>query len=69
MLNCFNKPSKNNIGKHLAVLRRNLDLYTSFYENIIVVGDLNLAKNPFASLMDYTPHQRTCYKNDAIKIS
>ena len=36
-------PTKNNISSHLESLSRNLDLYTSKFENILVIGDLNIS--------------------------
>ena len=36
-------PTKNKISSHLESLSRNLDLYTSKIENILVIGDLSIS--------------------------
>ena len=39
---CFPyNPNKNTIFDHLEILRRNLDLYSAQYENLIMIGDFN----------------------------
>ena len=43
LINCSYNPAKNNISSQLESLSRNLDLYTSKFENILVTGDLNLS--------------------------
>ena len=48
-------PTKNNIPSHLESLIWNLDLYTSLFENILMVVDLNILKR-----LIKVP---TCYKN------
>ena len=48
-------PTKNNIPSHLESLIWNLDLYTSMFENILMVVDLNILKR-----LIKVP---TCYKN------
>ena len=34
-------PNKNTITDHLEILRRNLDLFSAHYENLIIIGDFN----------------------------
>ena len=41
IISCSYNPHKNNISKHTEILRKNLDLYSSQYESIIIIGDLN----------------------------
>ena len=41
LLSCSYNPNKNTITDHLEILRRNLDLYSAHYENLIIIGDLN----------------------------
>ena len=35
--------NKSNISRHLDTLRKSLDLYSAHYENIILIGDLNVS--------------------------
>ena len=39
-INYSYNPTKNNISSHLESLSPNVDLYTSKFENILVIGDL-----------------------------
>ena len=39
LLSCSYNPNKNSINKHLEILSTNLALYSSKYENIIIIGD------------------------------
>ena len=41
LLCSFYNPNKNIISDHLEILRRNLDLYSAQYENLIMIGDFN----------------------------
>ena len=41
LLSCSYNPNKNTITDHLEILRRNLDLYSAHYENLIIIGDFN----------------------------
>ena len=41
LLCCSYNPNKNTISDHLEILRRNLDLYSPQYENLIMIGDFN----------------------------
>ena len=38
---CSYNPHKDNISNHLQLIRKKLDLYSSNYESIILVGDFN----------------------------
>ena len=42
LLSCLYNPNKNKIMNHLDALRRNLDLYLSEYEHVILLGDFNV---------------------------
>ena len=35
----FYNPNKSNISRHLDTLRKSLDLYSTHYENTILIGD------------------------------
>ena len=37
---CSFNPNKSNISRHLDKLRKSLDLYSAYYENTILIGDL-----------------------------
>ena len=41
LLSCSYNPNFNTNTDHLEILRRNLDLYSVQYENLILIGDLN----------------------------
>ena len=41
LINCSYSPTKDNISSHVESLTRNLELYTSKFQNILVIGDLN----------------------------
>ena len=45
---CSYNPSRSNINFHLVHLNRNLALYSSFYESIIIIGDYNVEANSSA---------------------
>ena len=42
LISCSYNPHKNNISKHIEILSKNLDLYSSQYESIIIIGDFNV---------------------------
>ena len=42
-INYSYNPTKNKISLHLEFLIRNLDLYTSKIEDILMIGDLNIS--------------------------
>ena len=41
LLSCSYNPQKSEIRKHLGAVGKNLDLYSSKYENFILLGDFN----------------------------
>ena len=45
LLCCSYNPSRSNIDFHLEHLNRNLALYSSRYENFMVIGDFNVEAN------------------------
>ena len=69
LLSCSSNPNKSNIGNYLESLSRNLDLYTSKYNNIIVLGDTNVEveENQIESFFEVFElkslnKQQTCFK-------
>ena len=70
LLCCSYNPHRNNIKPHLEILSRNLDLYSSLYENIIILGDFNVETTD-PSMEDFCIRfnlislikDPTCYKN------
>ena len=63
-------PNRDNIGNHLDSLSRNLALYSSTYENYIIIGDFNIEADSkemssFCDTFDLTNliKEPTCYKN------
>ena len=63
-------PHMNNIGSHLDSLSKNLALYSSAYDNYIVIGDFDIEvdskeMSSFCYTFDLTSliKQPTCYKN------
>ena len=42
LVSCSYNPNKNNINKNLEILSTKLALYSSKYENIIIIGDFNV---------------------------
>ena len=70
LLSCSYNPNKNNINKHLEILSTNLALYSSKYENIIVIGDFNVgvdnsSMQTFCDTYDLASliKNPTCFKN------
>ena len=60
---------RNNIGNHLDSLSKNLALYSSVYDNYIVIGDFNVEADSkemssFRDTFDLTSliKEPTCYK-------
>ena len=45
LLSCSYNPNFNTITDHLGILRRNIDLYSVQYENLILIGDFNIDIN------------------------
>ena len=67
---CSNNPHKNTISDHVEILRRNLDLDSAQYENLIMIGDLNSDVNQscmkaFCESYNLSSliKEPTCYKN------
>ena len=63
-------PNRDNIGNDLDSLSRNLALYSSTYENYIIIGDFNIEADSkemssFCDTFDLTSliKEPTCYKN------
>ena len=63
-------PNRDNIGNHLDSLSRNLALYSSTYENYIIIGNFNIEADSkemssFCDTFDLTSliKEPTCYKN------
>ena len=70
LLYCSYNPSRSNIDFHLQLLNRNLALYSSCYENFMVIGDFNVeANNSAMSVFSDTYNienlikEPNCYKN------
>ena len=67
---CSYNPHKDNISNHLQLIRKKLDLYSSNYESIILVGDFNSeindkCMNDFCQSYNLSSliRESTCYKN------
>ena len=68
---CYScNPNKNNISKHLHCLSKGLDTYISQYDNIMLLGDLNVESsdpvcNGFCNGYNlfYLVKEPTCFKN------
>ena len=67
---CSYNPHKDNISNHLQLIRKKLDLYSSNYESIILVGDFNSeindkCMNDFCESYNLSNHIRgsICNKN------
>ena len=43
LTSCSYNPNKSNISRHLDTLRKSLDLYSTHYENTILIGDFNIS--------------------------
>ena len=63
-------PHRSNIGNHLDCLSKNLALYSSAYDNYIVIGNFNVDANSkemssFCDTFDLTSliKEPICYKN------
>ena len=63
-------PHKDNISNHLQLIRKKIDLYSSNYESIILVGDFNSeindkCMNDFCESYNLSSliRESTCYKN------
>ena len=68
---CYSyNPKKNHITKHLAVISKNLDAFSSKYDSFILIGDLN--SEPCEQSLKDLCHvyncqniikDKTCFKN------
>ena len=70
LLSCFYNPNSNTITDHLEILRRNLNLSSAQYLNLILIGDFNTDINhPCMKTFceSYTLYslikKPTCYEN------
>ena len=70
LINCSYNPNKSMIGNHLAALSTYLDLHSTTYEKILILGDFNVGKEEqhmkaFCDNYNLTSliKQPTCYKN------
>ena len=73
LLCCSYDPNKNTIKSHIEILHKGLALYSSKYENFIVLGDFNVDKdNSYMTVFCDTYDLKclikepTCYKNPEI---
>ena len=63
LLCCSFNPSKSSIDFHLEHFNRNLALYSSCYENLMVIGDFNVeANNSAMSVFSDTYNLKTLIK-------
>ena len=70
LTNCSFNPHKSEIKKHLTALRNSLDLHSSKYEKILILGDFNVEIEE-ANMKSFCENynlkslikQPTCYKN------
>ena len=67
---CSYNPNKNNISKHLHCLSKDLDTYISQYDNIMLLGDLNIeisdpVLKDFCNVYNLfsLAQEPTCFKN------
>ena len=70
LISCSYNPNKSMINQHMEVLGKNMDLYSSTYENVIFLGDFNavmehLALKDFCILYSLTSliNKANCRKN------
>ena len=69
LINCSYNPHKSEIKKHLTALRNSLDLHSSKYEKILILGDFNVEIEE-ANMKSFCENynlkslikQPTCYK-------
>ena len=67
---CSYNPNKHNISKHIEALSKSIDLFSSDYENILLMGDFNAGLDnavlkDFCNLFNLISliNKATCYKN------
>ena len=69
LLSCSYNSNKNTITDHLEILRRNVNLYSAHYENLIIIGDFNTDINQSCmksfceSYTSYVIKEPTCHRN------
>ena len=67
LINFSSNPYKSEIKKHLTALRNSLDLHSSKYEKILILGDFNVeieeANMKSFYNLESLIKQPTCYKN------
>ena len=70
LVNCSYNPHKSSIDNHLLALSDSLDVYSSTYEEIVILGDFNVEKeNNYMKIFCKNYNfktlikQPTCYKN------
>ena len=70
LISCSYNPNKSMICQHMEALAKNMDLYSSTYENFIFLGDFNAgmehsALKDFCNLYSLTSliNRPTCWKN------
>ena len=70
LLHCSSNPHKSNISNHLHHLNKDMDVYLKSYDNILIVGDLNLevsenCLNGFCNVNSLKTLKSglTCFKN------
>ena len=70
LINCWYNPHKNVIGNHLLAISEKLDLYSTSYDNFIILDDFNIEMEE-QQIKDFCDNyslkslirQPTCYKN------
>ena len=68
LLSCSYNPHKNLIKNHVNTLSRGLDWYSSTYDNIVIIGDLNSEPTCLDDFLNTYGlknliREATCYKN------
>ena len=70
LINCSYNPHKSNIINHLNIISRSLDIHSTKYENIVLLGDFNAcvddeALQTFCKSYSFNSliKQPTCFKN------
>ena len=64
LISCSYNSNKSMISQHMEVLAKNMDLYSSTYENFVILGDFN-AGMEHSTLNDFCIfcNLPTCWKN------
>ena len=70
LFSCSYNPNRENIENHLETLSKNLALYSSSYENLIIIGDFNVCVEEISMSwfcdtfgLKSLIKDATCYKN------